>query len=71
MYIEYLEQRTCKKCGKEKEITDFCDMINLNKSYDCKDCRNNYTKAYYLANKEKIRANERVRRNRAKKNNNK
>ena len=68
MYIEYQEKRNCKKCNKEKDLKDFCDMINLSKSYDCKECRNDYTKAYYMLNKEAIRNNERIRRGRAKTN---
>jgi len=65
-YVEYIEKRTCKKCNKEKDLKDFCDTVILSKSYDCKECRNAYTKAYALLNKERIRSNERIRRNRAK-----
>jgi hypothetical protein len=71
MYIEYKEEKQCTKCKKTKPLEDYNDTVILTKRGDCKTCESNYTKAYYLANKEQIRANERVRRNRAKKNNNK
>jgi hypothetical protein len=71
MYIEYKEEKQCTKCKETKPLEDYNDTVILTKRGDCKTCESEYTKAYYLANKEKIRANERVRRNRAKKNNNK
>lgn len=43
-------------------MSEFCDMVDLNKSHDCKECRNAYTKEYYKANKQRIRDNERLRR---------
>ena len=58
--------RQCKKCGAKKELEQFCDMVNLGKSYDCKECRNAYTKEYALLNKQRIRENERLRRKRDK-----
>lgn len=60
--------RECKKCHVEKNLNEFCDMVNKGKSYDCKDCRNAYTKAYALLNKTTIRSNERIRRAREKRN---
>jgi hypothetical protein len=67
MYIEYKEERTCKKCNTPKDLNEFCDMVNLSKSYDCKECRNAYTREYYKRNKERIIDNNRLYRNRAKK----
>jgi len=58
--------RDCKKCKQTKPLNDFCDMVNLGKSYDCKECRNNYTRTYYQANKQRINDNEKLRRKRAK-----
>ena len=67
MYIEYKEERQCKKCKEIKDINLFPDMIDLNKSHDCKECRAKYVKTYYEANKQRIRDNEKIRRSRAKK----
>jgi len=58
--------RTCKKCGNEKELKDFPDMVNLSKAHECKTCRAIYQKAYQTANRVKILANERVRKKRQK-----
>lgn len=66
MYIEYKQERNCKKCKQTKLIEQFCDMVNLSKGYECKECRSLYINAYYLANKQRIRDNEKIRRGRAK-----
>ena len=55
-------QKTCSKCGEDKDIDKYNDTIILTKRSDCKTCQSNYTKAYYLANKARIRANENLRR---------
>jgi hypothetical protein len=54
--------RECKKCHVKKELEQFNDMINLGKSYDCKECRALYNKTYQATNKIRIRENERIRR---------
>lgn len=59
-------RRNCKKCNTEKNLSEFCDMVDLNKSHDCRECRNAYTQMYYKANKQRIRENERLRRQRHK-----
>lgn len=58
--------RECKKCKQTKLIEAFCTMINGGYSYDCKLCRQAYSKAYSLLNKATIRSNERLRKERAK-----
>ena len=55
-------KRNCKKCNQTKDINLFPDMVDLNKSHDCKECRGLYLSTYYLANKQRIRDNERLRR---------
>lgn len=66
MYIEYKEEKQCIKCKKTKPLTEYNDTVILTKRGDCKSCESEYTKAYYLANKQRIRENERIRRKRSK-----
>ena len=58
--------RECKKCGAKKELNQFNDMVNLGKSYDCKECRASYNKTYQSKNKIRIRETEKIRRLRQK-----
>ena len=70
-YIEYIEEKQCTKCKKVKPLEDYNDTVILTKRGDCKSCEHKYTQTYYLANKQRIRDNEKVRRSRAKRNLNK
>ena len=58
--------KTCTKCGESKDLDQFSDTVILTKRGDCKTCEGEYTRAYYFANKQKIRENERLRRRRKK-----
>jgi hypothetical protein len=59
--------KVCTKCKEDKPLTEYNDTVILSKRGDCKTCEADYTKAYYIANKQRIRDNERIRRGRAKK----
>jgi hypothetical protein len=61
-----LEEKACKKCNAVKPLTEFNDTVILTKRSDCKTCQSAYTTAYYFANKQRIRNNAKLRRNRAK-----
>ena len=49
--------KVCKKCGKTKDLADFCRSPGCNggRSHCCLDCNNANGKAYYAAHKEEVR----------------
>lgn len=60
--------KICIKCKKEKPLIEYNDTVVLSLRGDCKACEGIYNKVYYSANKDQIKANEKLRKERAKKN---
>jgi hypothetical protein len=48
--------KTCKKCGEQKETTEYYNQKRYKDKLDpmCKDCRKKTNKEYHDANKESI-----------------
>lgn len=65
--------QTCSKCHKDKLITEFnetSDRSIIKRITMCTSCQSDYNAAYYAANKERVLANQRYRRQQQKKRNN-
>lgn len=57
--------KTCSKCGELKDIEEFYKIKprwNTDRAADCKSCVSLERKAYYQANKDKVKAREASRR---------
>jgi len=55
-----MKTKFCKKCKKEKDISEFSKYKRAKDGlyYQCKECNKEYSKEYYEKNKERIKKRE-------------
>ena len=56
------ELKSCRTCGVEKPLVNFCKNKNSKDGYNnqCKDCRKKYAAEHYLLNKDNIKKKTRA-----------